>query len=173
MEQVLRQCPLHGVRFTWRGLPLGRIEPQAYAEPVRRAHVAAWLLGEGAVAVASAEGLDSVLGLGEGGAGEACVSLACAALAAAPDLARVQACVRSPGGTRAAEADPAWILEVNLAEGCRALQPLLTTYGQQVLVRQGEMPIGALYLPPCEEPRSLGEVVYALLAQLQPSTWLA
>jgi GT2 family glycosyltransferase len=172
VEKVLELCPVHGVRITWRGLPLGRIGPAGFAEPVNARHVAAWLREQGAVAVARAKALEILLGIVES-AHEPLLYASGSKLAAMQDLCPVQPCPQPAPILRASTTHPEWVLEVNLAEGRIALAPLLTTFSQQVLVRQADQQLGWLQLPACAEARTLGEVIYALLAQLSPSTWLA
>ena len=61
---------------------------------------------------------------------------------------------------------PAMVTEVNLDEGAAALSPLLVAARQIVLVRQGELVHGWLYLERGSQPRTVGEVLQAMLAQL-------
>jgi hypothetical protein len=168
VAETLDRCGVQGVRLTWRGLPLGRIEPQAGAEPVRGRHVEAWLRDGGAVALLRAEALDKLLGIDKGAArwdGDD------DAWFAWPDL-----CTCMPQGAAtpagpAAQVRPAvmWpvvVWEVDLARGVDALAPLLAHFSQQVLVRHRGQTLGWLYLAESAQPRSMRAVIYMLLAQL-------
>ncbi len=168
VAETLDCCPVQGVRLTWRGLPLGRIEPQAGAEPVRGRHVEAWLRDGGAVALMRAEALDKLLGIDKSAAGWEGDGDAWFAY---PDL-----CTCTPAGAAtpagpAAQIRPAvvWpvvVWEVDLAQGVDALRPLLAHFSQQVLVRQGGQTLGWLYLAESAQQRTIGAVIYTLLAQL-------
>lgn len=132
-----------GVQLVWRGLPLGILPAQAGAEPLRRRHLRAWLQTEGALPLRRAEALCALLGI-----------------AGPIDWG---ARLATPVGERLL---PALVTEVDLGEGADALAPLLTGVCQLVQVRQGERILGWLYLEAPGQPRSVGEVLYALLAQL-------
>ena len=145
--------PVQGVCLTWRGLPLGRIEPQAGAEPVAKRHVEAWLRAGGARTVMRAQTLDRWLGI-EGDP------------AAWWDDQETAA-----GGEMAKPVVPTVVWELDLAQGMNSLQPLTAKFGQAVLVRKAGDKLGWLHLEAREQPRPLGEVIHALFVQLDPSTF--
>ena len=151
--EVLDCNPVQGVCLTWRGLPLGRIEPQAGAEPVAKRHVEAWLRSGGARTVMRAQTLDRWLGI-EGDP------------AAWWDVQETAA-----GGEMAKPAVPTVVWELDLAQGMNSLQPLTAKFGQAVLVRKAGDKLGWLHLEAREQPRPLGEVIHALFVQLDPSTF--
>lgn len=143
--QELDRRELNGVRFVWRGLPLDAIPYQPGAEPVRSRHLLAWLDEGGALSLRRAEALCAALGLSE--AGE---SIDWGATYTLPKK----------------YLPPAMVTEVNLSEGAAALSPLLATARQLVLVRQDDLVHGWLYLEAGPQPRSVGDVLQAMLAQL-------
>ena len=162
-QRELERLRPQGVRFTWYGLPLGRLPAQAGAEPVRGCHMVAWLAGEGAYCCAKAQALFAALDGDE----QALQLVAASALAAQrPDL-----CGQGAGGEgwEALLADRlqgARTGEVDLANGWPALQPLVgSTDRCEVLLRAHGQPLGWLHLKAQDHPRALGEVVYDLLAQ--------
>ena len=143
--QELDRRSLDDVHLVWRGLPLDDIPYQPSAEPVRSRHLLAWLDEGGALSLRRAEAL-------------------CAAL-------RMNAADEPiDWGTEYAppkhHLPPAMVTEVNLDEGAAALSPLLVAARQIVLVRQGELVHGWLYLERGSQPRTVGEVLQAMLAQL-------
>lgn len=153
--EVLDRNPVDGLCLTWRGLPLGRIEPQAGAEPLAKRHVEAWLRAGGARAVMRAQTLDRWLGAE--GEPSACWEV--------PEPA-------ASGGERVRTA-PTVVWEVDLTQGMDSLRPLTAKFGQAVLVRKAGEKLGWLHLEEREQPRPLGEVVHALFAQLDPSAFTA
>ena len=151
--EVLERTPVQGVRLTWRGLPLGRIEPQAGAEPVARRHVEAWLHAGGARAVMRADTIDRWLGTERD----------------PQALWNVQA--TTAGGGEMAGTAPTVVWELDLTQGMTSLQPLTAKFAQAVLVRRAGVTLGWLHLEEREQPRPIGEVVHTLFAQLDPSVF--
>ncbi|MFN8467354.1 MAG: glycosyltransferase family A protein [Caldilineaceae bacterium] len=151
--EVLDRNPVQGVCLTWRGLPLGRIEPQAGAEPAAKRHVEAWLRAGGAQTVMRAQTLDRWLGT-EGNP------------ATWWDVP-----IMAAGGEMVKPAVPTVVWELDLSQGMSSLQPLTSKFGQAVFVRKAGETLGWLYLEEREQPRLLGEVIYALFVQLDPSAF--
>ncbi len=147
--EELDRNPVQGAVLTWHGLPLGRIEPQAGAEPVSLRHVEGWLRSGGALTVARAQVLDKWLGTGTNAAAWWYVPQ-----------------VLDAGGEEPGPARTAVVWEADLAQGTAALQPLLTSFSQQVLVRHAGRTLGWLHLKERNRPRSMGEVIYAIFSQL-------
>jgi hypothetical protein len=173
VAEMLERCPVQGVLLAWHGIPLGRIDAHAGAEPVRGRHVEAWIRECGAVVVARAQALDEILGIDETTGGEHEDERA---VQGYPDLCRGCPCEPEITAGKAAPVRlerPAWILEVDLKQGVDALAPLLTTYAQEVLVRQGEQRLGWLQLRQSERRRGVCEVMYAILAQLDNASLIA
>ena len=117
--EALDRNPVQGVCLTWRGLPLGRIEPQAGAEPVARRHVEAWLRAGGALTVMRAQTLDRCW-------------------ASKATLQPGGMCTRNGRRRRDGRAGtvPTVVWELDLAQGMDSLQPLTAKFGQAVLVRK-------------------------------------
>jgi GT2 family glycosyltransferase len=167
VAQMLHRSAAPGVRLTWRGIPLGRIDPQPGAEAVRGRHVKAWLREQGALMVVRAQTLDKLLANG-GDAPSALVHDD--SLLGYPDLCAPPLC-RKPGSNgNSAAFRPSLIAEVDLAQGVDALGLLQAPYRQLVLVRQHGRAIGWLSLEERTHPRTIGEVMYAILAQLDHDT---
>ncbi len=162
-QRELERLRSPGVRFTWCGLPLGRIPPEAGAEPLRGSHLAAWMAREGALCCAWADALFGVLGHDEAAA--AAVA-ACSTLALRPDLCMLVYSAEVQELLVADRLRPAGVGEVDLGAGWQALAPLVGGSDcREVLLRLHGRPIGWLHLAAQRTPRQLGEVVYELLAQ--------
>lgn len=152
--EELDDNPVQGAILTWHGLPLGRIEPQAGAEPVCMRHLEGWLCAGGALAVAHAQTLEKWLGTDADAAAWRCD----------PDLLVTR-------GDEPVPSRPAVVWEADLAQGVAALQPLMARFSQKVLVRHAGRALGWLDLEEQDRPRSLGEVIYALFTDLDLSAF--
>lgn len=152
--EELDDNPVQGAILTWHGLPLGRIEPQAGAEPVCMRHLEGWLCAGGALAVARAQTLEKWLGTDADAAAWRCD----------PDLLVTR-------GDEPVPSRPAVVWEADLAQGVAALQPLMARFSQKVLVRHAGRALGWLDLEEQDRPRSLGEVIYALFTDLDLSAF--
>jgi GT2 family glycosyltransferase len=151
--EELDRNPVQGVCLTWRGLPLGKIEPQAGAEPVAIRHIEAWLRAGGARAVMRARTLDRWSGT-EGDHAAWC------------DVQNTPA-----GGKMVKPGVPTVVWELDLSQGMNSLQPLTAKFGQAVLVRRAGEKLGWLHLEEREQLRPLGEVIQALFVQLDPGAF--
>ena len=166
-QRRLAQLQPQGVRFTWHGLPLGRIPAEAGAEPLGGRHLSAWMAEEGARCCALAQALFAELGSDEVADTQAVAEVAgCPTLAQRPDLCTARMSAELQELLSADRLQPADVTEVDLGCGWQALQPLIGgTDRCEVLLRLRGQPIGWLHLAAQSTPRQLGEVVYELLAQ--------
>ena len=166
-QRRLAQLRPQGVRFTWHGLPLGRIPAEAGAEPLGPRHLAGWMADAGASCCGWAAALFAVLGSdGAAGAQAAAEVAACPTLAQRPDLCTFMGCADLQEFLAADRMQPADVIEVDLGYGWAALQPLIGgTARSEVLLRLRGRPLGWLHLAAQGAPRQLGEIVYELLAQ--------
>ncbi|MFN8467352.1 MAG: glycosyltransferase [Caldilineaceae bacterium] len=166
-QRQLAQLHAPGVRFTWHGLPLGRIPPETGAEAVGGRHLLAWMTEEGALCCASAEALFALLGGDELAHEQAAAGVAgCPTLALRPDLCTARASAEFHEFMSVDRLQPANVTEVDLGCGWAALQPLVGgTDRCEVLLRLRGRPVSWLHLAAQGTPRHLGEVVYELLAQ--------
>jgi hypothetical protein len=146
-----------GVRILWKNLPLATLPYQPCAEAVGSRHLYAWLEQSGALLVRRAGALYAALGI------EGDVDLG--SLAHTPPQR-----VRTPPPDSVM---PAMVTEVDLCEGVSTLRPLLAAVSQRALVRQGALVHGWLHLEAQATPRTVGEVLYAMLAQLDDTLLLA
>lgn len=161
-QNELARLQPQGARFTWHGLPLGRIPVEAGAEPLGSRHLRAWMAEEGALCTAQAEALFDVLGASEAAAAVA----ACPTLALRPDLCTLVRSRELQELLAAERLHPAAVAEVDLGGGWPALEPLVVgTERCEVLLRLRGRPIGWLRLTCQHAPRQPGDVVYELLAQ--------
>jgi hypothetical protein len=163
VAQMLDHSAAPGVRLTWRGIPLGRIDPQAGAEPVRGRHVQAWLSEKGATTIVRAQTLDRLLALEDDGAG---TSIADNPLLHFPDLCTLTPQDRHDLYGNPAQFKPSMVVDVELAHGIDALALLLAPIRQAAQIRQHGQVLGWLYLEAQTHQRTRGEVMYAILAQL-------
>jgi GT2 family glycosyltransferase len=172
MRQVAKdlQCrKLEGVRLTWHDIPLGRLPPQAGAEPVGDRHIAAWLAEEGALPLMRARNLGKLLALSAADISEIAHDpflLACADLQVCPQ-------VRRKVDERQVAFRPEVVWNIDLECGRQALEPLCIPHAMLVRVRHNNQELGWLSLPAEECTRTLGRVLYALLAQLDHAAFIA
>jgi glycosyltransferase involved in cell wall biosynthesis len=163
MQELDRLQP-PGVRILLCGLPLGRIPAQAGAEHVRGIHLRAWLMGEGALCYANARALLAALGV------DPCTSVFVLS-GRRQDVTSLRRSLRraqtlSPE-EQADRLQPSAVTELELANGLRGVQFLAGSLDrQQVLVRWRGRPLGWLHLVAQSEPRTAGDILYALLVQV-------
>ncbi len=166
-QRRLAQIQAQGVRFTWHGVPLGRIPAEAGAESLSSRHISAWVAGEGAHCCALAEALFTVLG-NSGPHDELAIAevAACSTLDQRPDLCSAGRTGELYQFLNVDRLRPADVSEIDIGHGWAALRPFVgSTDRREVLLRLYGRPMGWLHLAAQSTPRFLGDIVYELLAQ--------
>ena len=157
-EAELESRAVDGARLTWNGYPLGCLPCQPGAEPLRAAHLRAWMSARGAMPLARARAVFAALdGPGASGLNFDDLVLPCtgASTISEQQLDPLQ---------------PAALAELDLAGGMAAARAAAASARQdeplRVLLRWHGGPLGWLHLPAQPRERGPQDVIHAILSQI-------
>jgi len=165
-EAALDSRAVEGARLTWHGYPLGCLPCQPGAEPLRPAHLRAWLGGRGAMPLARARAVFAALGAG----------------ASTPALNFDDLVLPCTGASAIPEPkldplQPAALSELDLAGGMAAARAAVASAAPgeplHILLRWHGRPLGWLHLPARKRERGPQDVIHAILSQIPSGALLA
>lgn len=158
-EAELESRAVDGARLTWNGYPLGCLPCQPGAEPLRAAHLRAWMSGRGAMPLgrtqAVFEALDGDLEVTAHHFDDLVLPCTGASAILAQQIDPLH---------------PAALAEVDLAGGMAALRAAAACARPdeplRVLLRRHGAPLGWLHLPALGRERGPQDVIHAILSQI-------